>query len=325
MLKKWRGFYMEDKTDFGLQEQQIKRNRIKKIKSSIIFGISIWILIISVLMGTLLVKLFQLENRLDILAESIISVEQVVENQKQKSAPSPEDNVSKDPVNLENQEEFLEEDAEKEEVQKIYLTFDDGPSSNTAKILDILKEKNIKATFFVIGKEDDESKAMYQRIVAEGHTLGMHSFSHKYSVIYESLEAFSEDVAHLQSYLAEVTGVTPTIMRFPGGSSNRVSNTDMKEFIKYLNEKGITYYDWNVESGDATSQAYTADELIQNVMKDIGIYHTSIVLMHDSSAKSATTEALGPMIEQLQAIGAELLPIDENTVPIQHIPADSVE
>ena len=153
----------------------------------------------------------------------------------------------------------------------------------------------------------------------------MHSFSHKYNVIYESLEAFSEDVAHLQSYLAEVTGVTPEIMRFPGGSRNQVSNTDMTEFIRFLNEKNITYYDWNVASGDATSQAYTPDELVENVMNDVGRYETSIVLMHDAANKSSTVEALVPMIEKLQEMGVELLAIDENTTLIQQIPADSVK
>lgn len=176
----------------------------------------------------------------------------------------------------------------------------------------------------MIGKEDEESRALYQRIVAEGHTLGMHSFSHKYSVIYDSLEAFEEDVNHLRSYLAEITGEEPDIIRFPGGSSNQVSNTDMTEFIHYLNQEGITYYDWNVASGDATSQAYTADELVQNVITDVEKYDTSIVLMHDAATKGTTVDALGPMIDQLQTMGVELLPIDENTKPIQHIPADSV-
>ncbi|MCI8484046.1 MAG: polysaccharide deacetylase [Lachnospiraceae bacterium] len=317
---------MEDRSASGLREQQLRRRRIQKMKSSIVAGMVIWILITSILMVTLLVRMFQLEGRLDKLTESMISVEQVAENQKQNSAGSPDGSTKSSGSEAEGtvpgeQDNILEEG----EKQKVYLTFDDGPSENTEKILDILKEKNVKATFFVIGQEDDASKALYQRIVAEGHTLGMHSFSHKYSIIYESLEAFSEDVAHLQSYLAEVTGVTPEIMRFPGGSSNQVSNTDMAEFIRYLNEKEITYYDWNVASGDATSQAYTPDELVQNVMSDVGRYKTSIVLMHDASTKASTVEALGPMIDQLQEMGAELLPIDENTTPIQQIPADSVD
>ena len=119
--------------------------------------------------------------------------------------------------------------------------------------------------------------------------------------------------------------MTPEILRFPGGSSNQVSNTDMTEFIRFLKEKGITYYDWNVASGDATSQAYTPDELVQNVMNDVGRYETSIVLMHDASNKSGTVEALPVMIDKLQELGAELLPIDEKTTPIQQIPAESVQ
>ena len=293
------------------------------MKSTIIAGVVIWILGTSILSLSLLVKLLHLESRMEELAESVISVEQVVENVNEKSAASPDGNAkTADPV---KNGTILENALEEGESRKVYLTFDDGPSENTAKILDILKEKNVKATFFVIGQEDEESKEMYQRIVAEGHTLGMHSFSHKYSVIYQSLEAFSEDMAHLQSYLSEVTGVTPEILRFPGGSSNQVSNTDMREFIRFLNEKGITYYDWNVASGDATSQAYTPDELVQNVMNDVGRYETSIVLMHDASNKSGTVEALPVMIDKLQELGVELLPIDENTTPIQQIPADSVQ
>lgn len=315
---------MEENTASGLREQQLRRKRIRKIKSTIIAGMAAWILVTSILTVTLLVKLFRMENRLNELAQSIISVEQVVENVNEKSAPSPEESAGTS--NMPGDTQNILNNALKEgKKKKVYLTFDDGPSENTAKILDILKEKNIKATFFVIGQEDEKSKELYQRIVAEGHTLGMHSFSHKYNVIYESLEAFSEDVAHLQSYLAEVTGVTPVIMRFPGGSRNQVSNTDMTEFIRFLNEKEITYYDWNVASGDATSQAYTPDELVENVMNDVGRYETSIVLMHDASNKSSTVEALVPMIEKLQEMGMELLPIDENTTPIQQIPADSVE
>ena len=314
---------MEDNTTSGLREQQLGRKRIRKIKSTIVAGVAIWILGTSVLSVTLLVKLLHLEERLDKLAESVISVEQVVENVNEKSAASP-DGTAKTSDSVKNGT-ILENALEEGESRKVYLTFDDGPSENTAKILDILKEKNVKATFFVIGQEDEESKELYQRIVAEGHTLGMHSFSHKYSVIYQSLESFSEDMAHLQAYLSEVTGVTPEILRFPGGSSNQVSNTDMTEFIRFLKEKGITYYDWNVASGDATSQAYTPDELVQNVMNDVGRYETSIVLMHDASNKSGTVEALPVMIDKLQELGAELLPIDENTTPIQQIPAESVQ
>lgn len=324
---------MEEKTANGFSEQQMRRRRINKMKMSILTGAGIWIIILSVLMVAMFVKLIFLENKLDKLEESIVSIEQVVEEQQEKAANSlqeresesiSDNDTAKESAAPENgQGENTPVDAQ--ESRKVYLTFDDGPSENTSKILDILKERNIKATFFVVGFDDEASRELYQRIVAEGHTLGMHSYSHKYDMIYESLDAFKEDMSHLQSYLEEVTGVTPKIMRFPGGSSNQVSNVDMKELIRYVKEEGLTYFDWNIESGDATSQAYTSDELVQNVMSEVVKYDTSVVLMHDTSAKAATVEALVPMIDQLQEMGAEILPIDETTKLIQHIPVDSVE
>ncbi|MDE7062019.1 MAG: polysaccharide deacetylase, partial [Lachnospiraceae bacterium] len=208
------------------------------------------------------------------------------------------------------------------ETHKVYLTFDDGPSSNTAEILDLLAQYNVKATFFVVGKTDEESVAMYKRIVEEGHTLGMHSYSHKYSMIYDSLDNFTADFTQIQNYLYDVTGVDCVYYRFPGGSSNKVSNTDMAEFIGYLNDQGVTYFDWNVASGDATSQAYTAQDLVDNVMQDVVKYKTSVVLMHDADNKDKTVEALGMILEQLQEQGAEVLPIDSDTAVIQHISAD---
>ena len=341
---------MEEKTSSEIRQQQLRRRRINKMKYSIVAFTGIWILILSVLMTVLSVKLIFLENKMDELSDSMISVEHYVENQNAKSAGSPEekaedailDNSSVHNLQDESESDWTEDTVPDPDVvqtpqqtgsnfysdgaeRTVYLTFDDGPSVNTEKILDILKEHNIKATFFVIGSEEESAKALYQRIVAEGHTLGMHSFTHKYDVIYESLDAYIQDMDRLQTYLEEVTGVTTKLIRFPGGSSNQVSNVDMKELIRYVNEHGYTYFDWNVASGDATSQAYTPDELVQNVMNDVVNYKTSVVLMHDSSAKSTTVESLEPMIEQLEALGVEFLPIDETTVPIQHITAENVE
>ena len=327
---------MGEKTN-GLRDQQMRRKRVNRMKMSILTFGAVWILILTISIAALLVKIILLENRMDEIAESVISVEQFVENQNQKNAGSLEEKIpdTKDdtPEGSEEQtepqpdENVTENDnaLPAEEHRKVYLTFDDGPSENTAKILDILKERDIKATFFVIGNEEEEAKELYQRIVDEGHTLGMHSFTHKYDVIYQSLDAYVEDMTRLQSYLEDITGVTTNLIRFPGGSSNHVSNVDMKELIRYVNEHGFTYFDWNVASGDATSQVYTPDELVRNVINDVVRYDTSVVLMHDSSAKSTTVEALIPMIDQLQEMGAELLPIDETTEPIQHITAENVE
>ena len=211
-----------------------------------------------------------------------------------------------------------------DEVKEVYLTFDDGPGSQTGKILDILKKNHVKATFFVTGKEDASSKKIYQRIVKEGHTLAMHSYSHIQDVIYDSKEAFEKDLKQINRCLYEATGVHTKFYRFPGGSSNEISNVNMAEFVRILNEKGITYFDWNVSAGD-TSSDYTVDDVVTNVTEGVKRYKTSVVLLHDGDDKSTTVEALESLIQKLQQMKAEILPIDENTKVIQYIKADSVE
>jgi peptidoglycan/xylan/chitin deacetylase (PgdA/CDA1 family) len=213
--------------------------------------------------------------------------------------------------------------AEEGDVHQVYLTFDGSPCTNTDSILDVLSDYGVKATFFVTGDESDEAKEIYKRIVDEGHTLGMHSYSNQYSTIYASTDAFTEDLDKLSDYLYEVTGEQSIYYRFPGGSSNEISNVGMAEFVRILNEKGITFYDWNVSGGD-TSSDYTTDDIVTNVTEGVTHYKTSVVLLHDGDNKSTTVEALGPLIEALESMDARILPIDENTNVIQYIKADSV-
>jgi peptidoglycan/xylan/chitin deacetylase (PgdA/CDA1 family) len=209
--------------------------------------------------------------------------------------------------------------------KKIYLTFDDGPSMYTDDILDILKEYDVKATFFVVGKTDDYSKKMYQRIVEEGHTLGMHSYSHVYSKIYNSVEDFEKDFTKLSKLLYDTTGYKPTIFRFPGGSDNMVNKHGMEEFIRYLNKNDIVYFDWNVLNGDATGTEYTEDQLIDNVLGGVNAWENSIVLMHDSQTKRATVGSLPGLLTVLESEGAQMLPIDKDVTPIQMIKADTIK
>lgn len=341
---------MKEKSSANMRQQRLRQRRIKRIKTTVMATIGMWMMVSMVVCVALVVQLFRLNNRIDELEANMISVHQLPGGiQSYQGAAGDSGRRPQSMVGSSNEEEpqdngtrpetdaavgadetesdgMLEDNLPKEGVrQKVYLTFDDGPSENTARILDILEEKGVKATFFVTGSEDELAKEMYQQIVERGHTMGIHSYSHQYSVIYDSLEAYADDFNQLRTYLTEVTGVEPSIARFPGGSSNQVSNLDMREFIRFLNQEGVNYYDWNVASGDATSQAYTPDELVENVIQDVKKYDTSIVLMHDSSTKGATVEALGPMIDQLLAMDMELLPIDGNTKLIQHISADSVD
>lgn len=327
---------MEESSTRGLKEERRKRKRIARIKTAIIWTITLWMLISMIICIAMVFRVHRLEEKLDYLLDNFTVTGQMDTQEDQThTATEAGEELTTEEYSQEaeveenysiaqavNQKENL---AQPGDTHKVYLTFDDGPSENTVAILDILKKHNIKATFFVIGNEDEDAGEIYKRIVDEGHTLAMHSYSHKYSMLYNTLEDFQNDFSKIQNYLYEVTGEECLYYRFPGGSSNHVSNTSMTEFIQYLNQQGITYFDWNVSSGDATSQAYTPEELVENVMTDIVKYKTSIVLMHDAETKVSTVEALEPMIESLQNMGAEILPIDENTTVVQHIAASSVE
>ncbi len=207
---------------------------------------------------------------------------------------------------------------------KVYLTFDDGPSTYTEEILDILDRYGVKATFFVVGREGSQAQDALRRIVEEGHALGMHSYTHDYGQVYESVESFAADLEKEQDYLYEVTGVRSDIYRFPGGSSNTVSDMDMEEFAEYLDSQGIRFFDWNISSGDGGSFLVPVEMLIENCTATIQDHSTSVVLMHDVAGKTTTREALPEIIETIQAMeDTVLLPITEDTALVQHIQWDS--
>ena len=207
--------------------------------------------------------------------------------------------------------------------RKVYLTFDDGPSGNTGEILDILAEYDVKATFFVVGKEEEKYQPLYKRIVEEGHTLAMHSYSHKYNEIYQSRESYVEDLTKLQEFLYNTTGVWCRYCRFPGGSSNTVSRVDMHELIDYLEEQDMSYFDWNVSSGDASSAYISPDAIVRNSTARLQEFQEAIILLHDASDKDSTVEALPKLIEQIQAMeDTKILPITDDTEAIHHISND---
>ncbi len=207
----------------------------------------------------------------------------------------------------------------------VYLTFDDGPSHNTDRILDILSQYCIKATFFTVGKTSSEYESMYKRILQEGHTLGMHSYSHDYKSIYSSVEAFDEDFKKIKEHIKSITGYEPTFYRFPGGSSNDVSEIPMENFIRYLNENNVKYFDWNASAGDAEGKNLSAEDMIENILKDVKKKSVSVVLMHDSDSLDTTVDMLPKLIDSLLDLGAVMLPITDTTMLIQHVEADSVK
>ena len=301
-------------------KKEINRSqRVKRLKKMILWTIALAILIPVIGCILLSVRVFQLKKQVAVLTEQLPTEEMQEEASGVYETTKVEESVRDTETKA---EEPAKINPVKSSGKKVYLTFDDGPSSNTDQILDILKDYDVKATFFVVGKTDERSVKAYQRIVEEGHTLAMHSYSHKYDEIYESKEAFARDLNSLQEYLYETTGVWPRIYRFPGGSSNTVSKVDMQELIEYLTDIGITYFDWNVASEDAVSRTLPAETIVNNCLSGIEKQKESVILMHDASNKGTTIEALPQIIEAIQEQGdAELLPITDETVPVQHIAA----
>lgn len=315
-------------TDAELEEQLVKRKRVRRLKKLIIFVPFSVILILAALCVFLGVRLHAVKTELrDALA--ILETTSVIESSDQDGRQEAEQETSLytvagvdesgrravDPGALPVQEE--------EGIHKVCLTFDDGPSPYTGKILDILAEYDVKATFFVVGKEEQEYRALYKRIVEEGHTLAMHSYSHRYDEIYQTVESYSADLCRLQEFLYDITGVWCRYCRFPGGSSNTVSRVDMHELIEYLDEQDIAYFDWNVSSGDASSAYISPENIVRNCTADLAEYDTSIILLHDAYEKKSTVEALPALIEKIQAMeDTKILPITDDTEAIHHISND---
>lgn len=201
-----------------------------------------------------------------------------------------------------------------------YLTFDDGPSSITHSVLDILKKYNVKATFFVINS-GNYNKATLQREVNEGHTIGLHAYDHNYAIAYKDDNSYLDGIDKLRAKVKADTGFDSHYIRFPGGSSNtiskRYSKGIMSRITKTAKQRGYKYYDWNVDDDDA-GRARTADDCYNNVVKELRPNRSNIVLMHDFGTNKKILEALPRIIEYCQKNGYTMLPIDDNTPEIHH-------
>ncbi len=230
--------------------------------------------------------------------------------------------ISRDFASFEYQQEYPELYVEKkdnfaEDVQKsVYLTFDDGPSDITAEVLKILREKNVRATFFVVYNSDKVAAGLLREMIKDGHTIGVHSASHKYSIIYSSVDNFLADFEKTSLWIESETGIKPKILRFPGGSVNSYNQTIYQPLAAEMLRRGYVYYDWNVSSGDAAKKT-TPLSIANNVINGAaGKAGKAIVLMHDSSGKKNTLKALPEIIDTLKGSGRVLLPLDNSVRPV---------
>ncbi len=195
----------------------------------------------------------------------------------------------------------------------MYLTFDDGPSAeNTNKVLDILKEKNVKATFFLIGENVEKHPEVAKRIVAEGHTIGIHCYKHDYDKLYESVDSYVADFEKAREVICEVTGVETKLFRFPGGSINSYNKGVRQDIIDEMTTKGYIYYDWNASLEDATRNN-EPERLLRNAKESTLGRKRVVMLAHDVVYN--TTLCLEELLEQFPEY--RMVPLTEDVEPVQ--------
>lgn len=188
-----------------------------------------------------------------------------------------------------------------EESKVIYLTFDDGPSDSvTPKILDVLKEEKTPATFFIVGAQAKNRKGILKRIIDEGHTLGVHSYSHKYGEIYKSESALLNDIERCNDVIRSVTGRYSSVYRFPGGSFN----VDPK-LIGAVKAKGYRYVNWNASFRDSELKNAAAEDLFDAAVTTVANPNHIVMLAHDASDKTQTVYALKKVIRYFKSKGYE--------------------
>ena len=194
----------------------------------------------------------------------------------------------------------------------MYLTFDDGPSEeNTRKVLDILRERNIKATFFLVGENVRKHPEVARQIVAEGHTIGIHCDNHDYEALYESVDSYVADFEKARQTVYEVTGVETNLFRFPGGSINAYNQKTGSAIIREMTDRGYIYYAWNASLEDAVKNP-DPKQLIENGLSTTLGRKKVVLLAHD--VVGSTCLCLEELLDSLPEYKME--PLNENVEPI---------
>ena len=195
----------------------------------------------------------------------------------------------------------------------IYLTFDDGPSYKvTNKVLDILKEKEVQATFFLIGNQIKDKEDVVKRIYEEGNGIGLHTYTHNFKKIYGNEDKFIQEMMICRSEINETIGVSPNIIRFPGGSYKHLS----KNYLKKLHDNNFKVYDWNVDNSDGLNPKISPYGLYTNAIKGSNEKQSIVLLLHCTDRNKNTCQALPKIIEYYKFHGYEFKIITEETAEL---------
>lgn len=197
----------------------------------------------------------------------------------------------------------------------IYLTFDDGPSTVTNKILDILKKKNVRATFFLIGNQIKDNEDIVMRIYKEGHAIGLHTYTHKINKIYSSNNIFIKEMISTRDEINKITNTSPNIIRFPQGSRNRLT----KKSLEILHSYDFKIYDWNMVISDGKNPKTSSDRLYREATLGKVKPNNIILLMHCDYMHKNTCKALPRIINYYKNLGYDFRVITDDT-PEQYFP-----
>lgn len=195
-----------------------------------------------------------------------------------------------------------------------FLTFADGPSEITADLLDELDKYGVKATFFVTAQKS-ECLDLITEIAERGHTVGVHSYTHKYRDVYKSVESYLADFNNMYQLIVEKTGQAPQIFRFPGGSVNAYNSGTYKELIAEMTRRGFVYFDWNATALDTDDYA-TAESIETSIINSTKQHRFAIIDCHDGAGHIDTVKAIGSAIEALQAEGYSFAALSSEVTPV---------
>ncbi len=218
-------------------------------------------------------------------------------------------NLRVNAVMAENAKQDTQKSISANEKKVIYLTFDDGPSNITGNILNALKENNVKATFFVIGNQIPDNENIIKRIASEGHSIGLHTYTHKYNSIYKNNDNFIKEMTITSDMVKEVTGVESHIIRFPGGSRKHLNN----KLLQKLHEKNFKIYDWNIQASDGINAKTSPYKLFKETTTNPENLNSIILLMHCDYMHKNTCIALPKIIDYYKDEGYEFKVITEDT------------
>lgn len=185
-----------------------------------------------------------------------------------------------------------------------YLTFDDGPSKNTQRIIDVLSKNNVKGTFFFLGTNMEENPSIVKDVFEQGHSIGLHSYSHNYNQLYRKENGLIEDFNKAQLIYESITKEKTNIIRMPYGSKPTLK----KEHIAQLEDNNYKFWDWNVDSNDSNSKGKNAEGIINTIEKSISLdMNNLVILMHE---KEQTIQSLDTIIKMLKEAGYSIKPIN---------------